>query len=380
MNSYERMLTTIPDNQVVDVKMNDGTIVKCKKVPINTVENMDIFLTGIKDGLNIANGALNFIATCGNMKLYSAVGDVSTYMRSGNGNILSASVGADGKITGQPGFQEAEFAKQGLKAATTMAKVIPWVAIAVTVIEIGTKIVMNQKQIKANQIAYYDKMSEINEDSINDLWQILNDYTLSKQDEAHRTADLVIIKQAFNTANNSFRKLAKEAAHSKKIDDHLVCAMKTALDVYSFAYLLNIMYAKVEDCSDYVEKALEDIREKTKIYDETYEKSCEYYLKKCVKEKKFLDVIQFENKNPSKDDVAKRIGFNIASGGVTEGVSAISKLATKNGTKTEQSIKRLDLCKESQTPFADCIENAGELLLLKKPVLRDEKYLYYQVD
>lgn len=378
---YKTILKDVPKNDIEVVAMNDGTEIKCKKIPLTTIGNMDTFLTGIKDGMNLTTGALNFIATCGSTKLYSAVGDASTYMRNSSGNLLSASVGANGKISGQPGFQELELAKDGAKVATSIAKVIPWIAIAITVVEVGTKIIMNQQQIKANQIAFYDKHSEINEDNINNLWQIINDYTLSKQDEAHRTADLVIVKNAFNEANNSLRKLTKEAAKSKKINDHLVYAMKTALDVYSFAYLLNIMYAKVEDCSEYVEKALQDIKEKTDIYNEIYDKCYEQHIKDQEKQNKVLKNTQYNNADKSKKNILIRAGADFLTGGLAELGSLGSKgLCKKIQADNKTIIAKLDSCKQSGNPFADCIENASELLLLKKPVFRDDKYLYYQVN
>ena len=378
---YETILKDVPINEITNVTLNDGNVIKCKKIPLATVGNMDSFLTGIKDGLNLTTGALSFVATCGSAKLYSAVGDATTYMRNSSGNLLSASVGSNGKISGQPGFQELELAKDGAKVATSIAKVIPWIAIAVTVVEVGTKIVMNQQQIKANQIAFYDKHSEINEDNVNNLWQVINDYTLSKQDDAHRTADLVIVKNAFNEANNSLRKLTKEAAKSKKINNHLVYAMKTALDVYSFAYLLNIMYAKVEDCSEYVEKALKDIKEKTDTYNEIYDKCYEQYLKEREKQNKILKNTQYNNADKSKKSILIRAGVDLLTGGLAELGSLGSKgVGKKLQKENEEAIAKLDSCKQNGNPFADCIENASELLLLKKPVLRDDKYLYYQVD
>ena len=48
--------------------------------------------------------------------------------------------------------------------------------------------------------------------------------------------------------------------------------------------------------------------------------------------------------------------------------------------KNDATIARLDACKQNGNPFAECIKNTSDLLLLKKPVLRDEKYLYYQVE
>jgi len=381
MNEYKKLLSTIPDNQLTEVKMNDGTIIKCKKIPIASIESMSSILTGLKDGLNLTAGALNYIASCGNIKLYSAVGDVSSYMRNSQGNILSASVGSNGKITGQPGFQEVGLTQGGIKAASTIAKAIPWVAIAVTIIEIGTKIVMNQQKIKADQIAFYDKQSEINEDSINDLWQVINDYSLSKQDDAHRTSDLVIVKTAFNKANNSFIKLSKDASKRNKINDHLVYAMKTALDVYSFAYLLKIMYANVEDCSEYVESALNDISEKTKLYDEIYDKCYQQYLESGKKQDKILKNTQYNNADKSTKTILKRVGADLLTGGVAEIGSLSSKGIGKKiqGNQKDVMVK-LDACKQNGNPFVDCIGTAGELLLLKKPLLRDDKYLYYEAD
>ena len=285
---YETIVKETSSYPIEEVEMVDGSLIKCKKVPLATVESMDSFLAGIKKSLDHTEKSLDYIAKCGNVKLYAAVGDPSTYLRNKKGHILSSTIDEKGKITGQPGFIESPISAKGVKAATTMAKAIPWVAIAVTVIEVGNSIIKNQKAIKADQLAFYDKLSEINEDNIHNLWQVLNDYTLSKQDDAHRTADLVVIKTAFNEANNSFRKLTKAASNNKKINDNLVAAMKTALDVYSFSYLLNIMYSKVEDCSEYVNKALEDINAKTETFNAISEKCYNQYLENSKKHNKAL--------------------------------------------------------------------------------------------
>ena len=380
MDGYKKLFETIPDNQIEEVRMNDGAIIKCKKVPLTSLENMDVFLTGVKDGLNLANNSLSYIASCGGTPLYSAVGDVSTYMRNKEGNILSSSVNSKGKITGQPGFQESGLTKEGLKAAATAAKLIPYVAIAVTIIEISTKIVMHQKEIKANQDAFYDRHCEINEDSINNLWQVINDYTLAKNDEAHRIADLGIIKTSFNEANNSFIKLNKNSKDKKHISDHLVYAMKTALDVYSFAYLLKIMYSKVEDFSGYIENAINDIKEKTEIYEKIFDKCYQQYLTYQKRNKDLSNTVEFKNKDPNTKDIAKRVTFDLATGGVSEIGSLISKGKNKKGTKTDSIIKKLDMCKNSGNPYIDCIENAYAFIECKNKVLRDDKYLYYQVD
>ena len=378
---YEALIKDVPQDEIVTVTMNDGSLIKCKKVPLSTIDNMDNFLTGIKEGLSLANGALGFIATCGATKLYSAVGDASTYMRNQSGNFLSASVGANGKITGQPGFQQVELAQQGVKAATTLAKAIPWITLAVTVIEVGTKIVANQEHIKAEQIAKYDKYCEINEDNINNLWQAMNDYTLFKGDEAHRTANILRINNALDESRNSLRKLSKDATQSKRINEHLVYAMKTALDVYSFSLLLNIMYAKVDSTTELIEDAIKNINEKTKIYNDVLDKCYAQHIDSKNKHNKVLTNTQYDNASKNKKDIALRATLDLLTGGLTELGSLGSKqIGKKVQNKDETIIASLEECKNYNNPFAECIENAGDLILLKKPVMRDDKYLYYQVE
>ena len=378
---YDAIIKESSNNPIEEVKMVDGSIIKCKKVPLATVESMDTFLVGVKKSLDHTEKALNYIATCGDKKLYAAVGDASTYLKNKQGHILSSSIDEKGKITGQPGFKEIQISDKGVKAATGMAKAIPWVALAVTVIEVGTNIIKNQKAIQAEQIAFYDKLSEINEDNINNLWQVINNYTLSRQDDAHRTADLVVIKTAFNEANNSFRKLSKEASNNKKINDHLVSAMKTALDVYSFSYLLNIMYSNVEDCSEYVNKALEDISGKTEVFNAICDKCYNEYIENSKKHNKLLENTQYNNSNKSKKALAARIGVDVLTGGLAELGSLGSKQVGKKVQKDdEEIIKKLEKIKQSDNPFLEAIKNANQMLLLEKPVLKDDKYLYYQVD
>ena len=378
---YETLVKDIPQNEIEVVTMSDGSIIQCKKVPIATVESMDVFLSGVKDGLNTANSALGFVATCGSTKLYSAVGDASTYMKSKSGNILSSTVNSKGKITGNPGFQEVELAKEGSRVATTVGKAIPWIALAVTVIEVGTKIVLNQEEIKQKQLAMYNKYCEINEDNVNNLWQALNDYSLSKHDEAHRTADLVTIKTAFNEANNSFRKLDRDLSKSKTINDNAIYAMKSSLDVYSFAYLLKIMYSKVDDLAEYIDNAIKDITQKTEIFESTAEKCLIQQKEKSEKHNKVLTNTQYDNNDKSKKKILFRAGLDV----LTLGLAELGSLGSKEiGKKVKQVdadiISKLTECKNSGNPFLDCIKNANKLIMLEKPVLKDDKYLYYQIN
>ena len=377
---YEALVKDISQNEVETVQLNDGSLVKCKKVPLSTINSMDDFLVGVKEGLNIANNSLGFIATIGNTKLYSAVGDASTYMRNKSGNLLSATIGNTGKISGQPGFQEVELAEKGVKAATTIAKAIPWVAIAVTVIEVGTKIVANQSRIKAEQIAIYEKYSEISEDHINNLWQAMNDYTLFKGDEAHRTANILRINNALDESRNVFRKLLKDASKNKKIDEHLVFALRSALDVYSFAHLLNIMYAKVDNIPELIDDALKNIDEKTNSYNKILERCYAEHIDSKYKHNRTFEMTQYDNSDKSKKKIAKRVAIDILTGGLAELGSLGSKGIEKKVKQKDNSIiAALDECKEANNPFVECIRNADELLMCNKIVMRDDKYLYYQV-
>lgn len=156
--------------------------------------------------------------------------------------------------------------------------------------------------------------------------------------------------------------------------------MKAALDVYSFSYLLKIVFSKVEDCQEIINNAIADIEEKTKTYNAIYEKCHSQYLAQNAKNSKFLDTIQFNNKNPSREDVAKRVGFNLLSGGTAEIASAITKQATKKGTKTSIALQNIEKCKSENNPYVECIKNTYSYLEHKKAILRDDKYLYYQVD
>ena len=376
---YELLAKELSKCEIETVKLNDGSLIKCKKVPLATIDSMDNFLIGIKEGLNISNSALGYIATIGSTKLYSAAGDASTYMRNKSGNLLSASIGRNGKISGQPGFQEVELAEKGAKAASKIAKAIPWVAIAVTVIEVGTKIVANQSRIRQEQIAIYEKYSEINEDHINNLWQAMNDYTLFKGDEAHRTANILRINNALDESRNNFRKLLKDASKNKKIDERLIFALKTALDVYSFAHLLNIMYAKVDNIPELIDNALKNIEERTTSYNELLERCYAEHIDQKYRHNKGLEKTQFDNSTKDKKKIAGRVALDVLSLGVTELVSLTSKgIEKKVKTKDKEIITALEECKNANNPFEECIRNADDLLLCNKIVMHDDKYLYYE--
>ena len=374
---YDVLLKEVPQNELVNVKLNDGSLIKCKKIPLSTIDNMDTFLKGVKDGLNIASGSLNFVATLGNTKLFSAVGDPTTYIQNKSGNFLSASRGANGKITGQPGFQAVELSQKGVRAASSMAKVIPWVALAVTVIEVGTSIVLNQNRLRAEQIEKYKKYLKTSKDHINNLWQAMNDYTLFKGDEAHKFANVIRINSALDYSRNKIGDLLEDASSSKKINEHLVFALKTALDVYSFAYLLSIMHTDIESISDAVNDALKNIDEMTASYNEILEKCYAEHLNKRDKQNNSkLKYVQFDNSTKDKKHITKRVVCDFLSAGTTE---LLSLKLNKDEQANNEVINALEQIKKADNPFAECIRNADELLLCKKLVMHDDKYLYYEV-
>ena len=378
---YDAIVESLPKNQIVNVEMRDGTILKCRKVPLNTLESVSAISSGLQKTLNSVSSSMNFIATCGKNKLYYAVGDPSTYMKSGQGNVLSSSVGRDGKITGQPGFRQADFSKAGLKVATNTAKIVPVLAVAITIVEVGTKIWLNQHEIKQRQIDYFNKHAEINEDSIHNLWQALNDYPLSRCDEAHRTANLVIIKKALCDGENSFRKLSNQIQPGKPISEQHIYALKTALDVCSLAYLLNVMYTRAENCAEYVDMALKDIDGKTKTFSSACEERQKTLLKNCERHTKRLAQLQFDNDNLNKKSLAKRAGIDVLSGGLAElGSFAVKKMERKLKQQDEMALARLKECRDNGNPYAKCIMNAQGVLLNKTPLLRDNEYMYYPLD
>ena len=378
---YDVLLKDVKPNEVVEIRLNDVTLVKCQRIPLSTIKSMDSVIGGMKSVLNITNSSLSFVATYGHQKLFTAVGDPSTYMKKGDGTFLSASLNKDKQIDSQLGFREVELVKDGAKVAMKIGKIIPYVAIAVTVIEVGTKIFLQQKEIKNQQVAHYKKIYEINEDSINNLWQSLEDYTYFNSDEAHRTANIIKINHALDEARNSLGKLYQDGLNSKRIDENLVYAMKKALEVYSFAHLLILMYSKVDDFSNYIENALKNINEKTLEYNEVLEKCYNQYIEDEKKHHETLKNTQFNNASKDKEDIAARVVLDTISGGVTEVISLGSKAISKKVTeKDQEAIKRLNECKNKNNPSLDCIENAEDIILLKKPVFKDDKYLYYQID
>lgn len=379
--NYEAILRDIPTNEIVDVTLDDGSNIKCKKIPLETLDYMDTFLTGMKNATNTASSALGFIATCGTTRLYSAVGDVSTYMKS-HGRILSASIGPNGKITSQPGFVDTGLGKEGMQAASAAAKAIPWIGLAVMVVETGVKIVMKQQELKASQIAIYDKYLKDMEKHANNLWTVVNEYANAMKDEAVRTANYVIISNAFNDANNAFKDLVKDSSKAKRISDHLVYALKGALDLFSFAYLMKIMYinkAKIDTFPDYLDAARKDIESKTQTYNEILEKCYEQAVRNKEKHEKALRGTQYNNAAKDKKSILKRIGLDVVSGGVTELVSLGSKLAGKGVNKDDALlIENLEKCKAEENPYAECIEKVSLLTTQENTLFRDDEFLYYQ--
>ena len=156
--------------------------------------------------------------------------------------------------------------------------------------------------------------------------------------------------------------------------------MKTALDVYSFARLLNIMYAKIDNTAELIEESLKSIEEKTQTYNKILEECYTQHSESQNKHNKALELTQFNNANKDKKHIITRIALDIATAGLTEFGSLSSKRIGKVvKQKDEQIIASLDQCKKANNPFVECIRNADDLLMLKKLVMRDDKYLYYQI-
>ena len=351
---YKKLLEKVPDSEIVSVEMIDGTTIKCKKIPFSAIEMMNDILPGMKEAVHFIGEGLSSVATYSGKELFYAAGDVSKYVTKSDGTFLSVTRGANGKFDAQPGFVKAGL--EAGKAAAPFAKALPWVGLAIMVVETGTKIVLRQKQIKAEQIAVYENYQDKLDEHVNNLMVAANDYTISISDDFTRGANINIINNAFNYANNIFKKMEKDAESKKYIDEHIVFTMKSALNLYSFAKMLKIMFSKVEDIK-YINDSLDDILEKTAIFDKVFEESYKQHLEKREKNNKLYKATQF--KNESKQDKTKRIAIGVASGGVSELINYESK---KEQNKLDNTIKELDKCNHIENPYVECIENVSNVV------------------
>ena len=359
---YKNLLEKVPENEIVSIEMDDGTPIKCKKIPFDVINMMEDIFPGIKDAVRFTGANMQSVANLAGKPLFYAVGDVSKYVKK-DGVYLSSTRGANGKFDGQPGFANA-----GIKAGFAAGKFIPYVGIAIAVIEIGFNIVKRQKQIKAEKIEVYKNYQKELKEHINNLLVIADEYTISIADNPTRAANIAVINNAFLFANNTFAHMNDDANANKIIDEQIVYTMKMALNLYSFAKLLKIMFAKVEDIN-YINSSLNDILEKTDTFNMIFDKCYKQYTEKREKRDKNYKATQFKNNSA-------RIALDVATGGLSELVNLGSKTEQKN---LETSINNLNNCKQVDNPYIECIERVSNIVEQKHLVLFDEECLYYQV-
>ena len=130
-----------------------------------------------------------------------------------------------------------------------------------------------------------------------------------------------------------------------------------------------------------VEDARKDISERTDTYNKYLNKLYDQQIKNQKKHNDGLKKTQFDNTTKDKGKIAARVALGVLSGGLSEGVSFTSKqIGKKIQPSDSELILRIEELKNQNNPFMECIENADDLLLYKKPIMRDDKYLYYQIE
>lgn len=372
-------LDLVKNVKICKVTMNDGTIIDCARVPLENIAVIDSIIPGVQNSISAISGSLESVAKYGKTPLFTAIGDSTKYMRSNTGAVLSSVKNTSGKIAGQPGFKEiSSLTKEGMKLGKAIGEVIPYVAIAVMAIDVGLKVVMHKEQIRAEEIAEYKKYQKENEHHLNNLWNVVKDYTLSMNNHDWCSANIKTINEAFNYADNSFIDLEKMAKGKKSIKKELVFSMKKALDVYSFAYLLKIMHViEINKYKGYVDNAYQSINEKTKIFNTIYAKCYQEQQIKNKNHNKALSATQLRHKTGK--DIAIRATADVIFAGIPELISLGSKGVGKKVKKSDKEIMEcLVQCKESGNPFLECIRNTQMVMERPNLVLRDDKYLYYQ--
>ena len=356
MNNNQLVFNDVGTNKLQKVVLNNSDTIKCKRIPLANIEQLDGLLGGLKDLSNLTN---------------------SSYMKKSDGTYLSATKGKNGKIASQAGFKETGVTQAGVKAATGLAKAIPWIGLAIMVIEAGVNIVQRQRAIIAEENKKYDDIRTRMEDLIYELWEDANNVLVSV-DDAHRFSAIHSFDSAIKEAKKAFRFLENEIAAAKKINERAIYAYKSALDLYSASSILNICFSKVEDktmLATYINQALPFINDKTHFLNESSDKCYNQLLQKYEKNKKFLEDRQLKDV-----DTAPRVALAVISGGLSEVADLGRKAGEKKNQAKEYSLKALQMCKEYQNPYSESLETVGALIEQKNHIFVDKKYLYYQVD
>lgn len=377
MDTKLDFLATADNNEIETVTLNNGLTINCKKMPLSNIEELNNFLGGVKELNHLTTSALEYIARSGNTKLYAPTGDISRYMRKSDGTILSSVTNNKGKLSSQAGFKEIDASVEGVKTASKFAKAIPYIGLAVLVIETGANIIHRHNALIEESNKKYDDIRISVENKIYELWEDANNSFLLA-DEAHRYSAINSFDLAIKDAKKYLRVIEADLSKNKKINDRAVYAYKSALDLLSISKILNISFTKVEDTKlldKYINSALKELSDKNKYLNDIATKCYEQHIEKLETSNKVSNITQLKPLNKK-----GRVAAAILSVGLSEAVVAGSKYIDKQTKDNKELvISNLELVKNYHNPYINSLKTVSLLLEDKGMVLLDDKYLYYQV-
>ena len=381
--NFDALIKKIDDFEVVDAVLNNGETVKYRKIPLSLIDNIENVLDGVKTatfGISVGSEA---IARCGTTPLFYAVGDINQYLKRGDsGAYLSSTRGKNGTIIGQPGFKESGIFQEGASVAHAIGTAIPYVAIAIAVIDIGLNIYKNKKQIQEEENRYFcQKNYELYEDKER-LWRILDERCLI-DDEANRTSNIHDIDGIIDNSKVCFQETLKYSNTKKTITDDILFTLKNSLDLYSFSTLLKVLFIKVSDKSmkEYLNKASKNVNELNKNFGDVATKKYKELVHKDLKNKNVQKATQFDNNKKDLVNILLRGGAAVLSGGVTELISVSSKCGGNIVNKNmKKEIDKVEEYVGYKNEYLNCIKSISkELEFNEKGVLTDSKNLYYRI-
>lgn len=380
---FNALIKNIDDYEVVDAVLNNGKNVKYRKIPLSSIDNIESILDGVKTMTFGISAGSEAIARCGKTPLFYAVGDINQYVRrNDSGAFLGSTKAANGTFNGAPGFKESGVFQEGASVAHAIGTAIPYVAIAIAVIDIGLNIYRNKKQIQEEENKYFcQKNYELNKDKER-LWRILDERCLI-DDEANRTSNIRDIDGIIDSSKTSFKDTLNYSKAKNIISDDILFTLKNSLDLYSFSTLLKVLFIKVSNDSmkEYLNKALENVNELNTKYSEVVTRKFKELVHKDSKNKDVQKATQFDNNKKDFLSILLRGGAAVLSGGVTELVSVGSKCGSAIVNKNmKKEIDKVEEYVNSKNEYLDCIKSISKLLEFnEKGLLTDNKNLYYRI-
>lgn len=148
--------------------------------------------------------------------------------------------------------------------------------------------------------------------------------------------------------------------------------------VFSLSSLLKILYTKT-DCREYIERASEEIKQKTEEFNEIAKLALKQNKQDVSKKQKATTVAErvfsLNFKNP-----ALKTGAAILTGGASLLTGFVGdKIDDKIVKNNERKIEHISSLQFEDNPYIVCIQNLELITNSDNIVFFDDDYLYYQI-